>query len=160
MVPNAMHAGMENYKYNEFMRFMHTNSDGDFKNENSQQPTKSWIDDFEKAAAAQTTEKSAEKSDPLLANDQDSDWVRDFAEHKAKQGAQQFRGKVKQIPSKLIKPKFTFVTVFSIDVNNEEFNKQFWNRLQDEWKKISDGLDEQSPWLAEFSEYYDPYTVI
>lgn len=44
-------------------------------------------------------------------------------------------------------------------MSNEEFNKQFWNRLQDEWKKISDGLDEQSPWLAEFSEYYDPYTV-
>lgn len=48
---------------------------------------------------------------------------------------------------------------FSIDVNNEEFNKQFWDRLQDEWKKISDRLDEQSPWLSEFSEYYDPYKV-
>lgn len=46
-----------------------------------------------------------------------------------------------------------------IDVNNEEFNKQFWNRLQDEWKKISDRMDDQSPWLAEFSEYYDPYKV-
>lgn len=52
------------------------------------------------------------------------------------------------------------MTIFDLsDVSNEEFNKQFWNRLQDEWKKISDGLDEQSPWLAEFSEYYDPYTV-
>lgn len=47
-----------------------------------------------------------------------------------------------------------------LDENNEEFNKQFWNRLQDEWKKMSDGLDEQSPWLAEFSEYYDPYKVM
>lgn len=46
-----------------------------------------------------------------------------------------------------------------LDENNEEFNKQFWNRLQDEWKKISDGMDEQSPWLSEFSEYYDPYKV-
>lgn len=51
------------------------------------------------------------------------------------------------------------IFTFTLDVSNEEFNKQFWNRLQDEWKKISDGLDEQSPWLAEFSEYYDPYTV-
>lgn len=48
---------------------------------------------------------------------------------------------------------------FFSDINNEDFNKQFWNRLQNEWKKISDRLDDQSPWLAEFSEYYDPYKV-
>lgn len=47
----------------------------------------------------------------------------------------------------------------SIEVDNEEFNTQFWNRLQDEWKKISDKMDDQSPWLSEFSEYYDPYKV-
>jgi peroxin-5 len=42
----------------------------------------------------------------------------------------------------------------------ELYNKQYWDRLQDEWKKIA-GDDEasQHPWLSEFSDYYDPYKV-
>lgn len=40
--------------------------------------------------------------------------------------------------------------------NTESYNTQFWNRLQDEWKKISE-QDTEHPWLNEFSEYYDPY---
>ncbi|XP_055311031.1 peroxisomal targeting signal 1 receptor isoform X2 [Sitodiplosis mosellana] len=118
----------EHYKYNEFMRFMNRVSDGEVKIENSQQPIHSWTDEF----AAETSEAgvtaAAAAAAAVTTSEQDSDWVRDFAEHKAKQ-----------------------------DVDNEEFNKQFWNRLQDEWKKISDRLDDQSPWLSEFNEYYNPY---
>lgn len=55
-----------------------------------------------------------------------------------------------------IKPYRVFLLT---DVDNEEFNKQFWNRLQDEWKKMSEKMDEQSSWLADFNEYYDPYRV-
>jgi peroxin-5 len=42
--------------------------------------------------------------------------------------------------------------------DTEQYNKQYWDRLQDEWKKIA-GDDEasQHPWLSEFSDYYDPY---
>lgn len=70
---------MEHYKYNEFMRFMNRMGDGDVRIENSQQPMTSWADDFEAGAS----EAGATAIQPT---DQDADWVRDFAEHKAKQG--------------------------------------------------------------------------
>lgn len=39
---------------------------------------------------------------------------------------------------------------------SDNYNKQFWERLQDEWRSISEN-DSQHPWLTEFSEFYDPY---
>lgn len=39
---------------------------------------------------------------------------------------------------------------------NDQYNKDFWDRLQDEWKKLSEDSQEH-PWLNEFSDYYDPY---
>lgn len=48
---------------------------------------------------------------------------------------------------------------FHEETKTEQFNKKFWNRLQDEWKKISERAEDQPPWLSEFSEYYDPYKV-
>lgn len=78
-VANAGH--LENYKYNEFMRFMNHHS-GDVRIEDSQQPMTSWADDFEAGAA------EAGATAVPLPTDQDADWVRDFAEHKAKQGNQ------------------------------------------------------------------------
>lgn len=41
--------------------------------------------------------------------------------------------------------------------DNEKYNQEFWNRLQEEWKKISEEQDEGHPWLTDFSNYYDPY---
>ncbi|XP_058460342.1 peroxisomal targeting signal 1 receptor [Malaya genurostris] len=38
----------------------------------------------------------------------------------------------------------------------ENYNKQFWERLQDEWRSISEN-DNQHPWLSDFSEFYDPF---
>lgn len=35
------------------------------------------------------------------------------------------------------------------------YNEKFWQRLQDEWAKISEESDH--PWLSEFDENYDPY---
>ncbi|XP_061403009.1 peroxisomal targeting signal 1 receptor [Musca vetustissima] len=35
------------------------------------------------------------------------------------------------------------------------YNEKFWQRLQDEWAKISEESDH--PWLSEFDESYDPY---
>lgn len=41
---------------------------------------------------------------------------------------------------------------------NDQYNKEFWDRLQDEWKKLSDESNrENHPWLNDFSEFYDPY---
>lgn len=39
---------------------------------------------------------------------------------------------------------------------NEQYNKEFWDRLQTEWMKLSEE-NTQHPWLNEFSDYYDPY---
>lgn len=39
---------------------------------------------------------------------------------------------------------------------NDQYNKEFWDRLQDEWKKLSEE-NQEHPWLNDFSEYYDPY---
>lgn len=61
------------------MRFMNKVSDGEVKIENSQQPIHSWTDEF----ASETSESAAVAA---ATSEQDSDWVRDFAEHKAKQG--------------------------------------------------------------------------
>lgn len=40
---------------------------------------------------------------------------------------------------------------------NDQYNKEFWDRLQDEWKKLSEDSSREHPWLNEFSDYYDPY---
>lgn len=40
---------------------------------------------------------------------------------------------------------------------NDQYNKEFWDRLQDEWKKLSEDNGREHPWLNEFSDYYDPY---
>lgn len=39
---------------------------------------------------------------------------------------------------------------------DDGFNSQFWDRLQDEWKKVSES-DSDHPWISEFNDYYDPY---
>lgn len=62
------------------MRFMNRVSDGEVKIENSQQPINSWTDEF----STETSETGATAA--ISTSEQDSDWVRDFAEHKAKQG--------------------------------------------------------------------------
>ena len=40
---------------------------------------------------------------------------------------------------------------------SEKYNQEFWNRLQEEWKKISEETDAGHPWLSDFTSYYDPY---
>uniref|UniRef100_D3TMS0 TPR repeat-containing protein n=1 Tax=Glossina morsitans morsitans TaxID=37546 RepID=D3TMS0_GLOMM len=35
------------------------------------------------------------------------------------------------------------------------YNEKFWQRLQDEWSKLSENFEH--PWLSEFDENYDPY---
>lgn len=41
--------------------------------------------------------------------------------------------------------------------DHEKYNQEFWNRLQEEWRKISEENDEGHPWLSDFTNYYDPY---
>ncbi|XP_063699233.1 peroxisomal targeting signal 1 receptor [Culicoides brevitarsis] len=38
------------------------------------------------------------------------------------------------------------------------YNREFWEKLQDEWRRISEEQDsEVNPWLSDFSEIYDPF---
>lgn len=38
------------------------------------------------------------------------------------------------------------------------YNRQFWEKLQDEWRRISEEQDSEAhPWLSDFSEIYDPF---
>lgn len=38
------------------------------------------------------------------------------------------------------------------------YNRQFWEKLQDEWRRISEEQDSEAhPWLSNFSEIYDPF---
>lgn len=67
----------EQFKYSEFMRFMNKVSDG----ESSQQPIDTWTEEFTKEMGE--AQGSASTSTQL---NQEDEWVRDFAEHKAKQG--------------------------------------------------------------------------
>lgn len=70
----------EQFKYSEFMRFMNKVSDGEVKIESSQQPIgNSWTEEFD----AQNT-ASAKDAAPNV--NQESDWIQDFEEHKARQG--------------------------------------------------------------------------
>lgn len=38
------------------------------------------------------------------------------------------------------------------------YNREFWEKLQDEWKKLSEESEEtRHSWLGDFSDIYDPY---
>lgn len=39
--------------------------------------------------------------------------------------------------------------------SSSNYNESFWQRLQDEWQKMSE--EAEHPWLSEYSENYDPY---
>ncbi|XP_053951968.1 peroxisomal targeting signal 1 receptor [Anastrepha ludens] len=39
--------------------------------------------------------------------------------------------------------------------SSSNYNEKFWQRLQDEWQKLSE--DSEHPWLSEYGENYDPY---
>lgn len=42
---------------------------------------------------------------------------------------------------------------------DDSYNSQFWNKLQAEWKKLSENEETEHPWLSEYSEYYDSFKV-
>lgn len=63
------------------MRFMNKVSDGDVKIENSQQPISAW-NEF----VAESGETEAAAVPKATTSNQENDWVKDFADHKAKQG--------------------------------------------------------------------------
>lgn len=40
--------------------------------------------------------------------------------------------------------------------NEDEFNTKFWDKLQEEMKKVSNSEDDAHPWLDEYNDYYIP----
>lgn len=41
---------------------------------------------------------------------------------------------------------------------DEEYNSQFWNKLQNEWKSLAES-ESDHPWISEFNTYYDSFKV-
>lgn len=123
----------DQHKYSEFMRFMRNVSDGEVKIENGQV----MADDF--FAAHKQPEAAVDTAD----------WVRDFE-----------NGKASESKTPHNSASCSTNELFLIGEATESYNTQFWNRLQNEWKKISDEDDQAHPWLSELSDYYDPYKVI
>ena len=42
--------------------------------------------------------------------------------------------------------------------NDDKENSKFWDKLQDEWRKLAErDQDEDHPWVTDFEHYYDPY---
>jgi len=51
------------------------------------------------------------------------------------------------------------VTPLELGEETDNYNTQFWNRLQDEWKNMSSEGEQQHPWMSDFNEFHDPYKV-
>lgn len=75
------------------------------------------------------------------------DWVKEFNTSKKTEGS--------HFPYSLLIHSLTYVLTAE---TTDNYNTQFWNRLQDEWKKMS-SEDSGHPWLSEFTDYYEPYKV-
>lgn len=129
----------DQHKYSEFMRFMRNVHDGEVKIENGQVIA----EDFFAAHSIDGTEATGA-----------ADWVKDFEE--GKQAESKYLSI--KIISRISPIKMKFDILMLVE-ESENYNSQFWSRLQNEWKKISEEDDQAHPWLSEFSEYYDPYKV-
>lgn len=43
---------------------------------------------------------------------------------------------------------------------DDEYNSEFWHKLQDEWKALAEQDSADHPWISDFNEYYDSYKVL
>lgn len=85
------------------------------------------------------------------------DWVKDFNTSKKTEGL--FKIWLTMDAEQLGQPYDILIDQLSLSAElTDNYNTQFWNRLQDEWKKMS-SEDANHPWLSEFTDYYDPYKV-
>lgn len=78
------------------------------------------------------------------------DWIKDFDSLKNTQGKALHITKT---------TNFHYSNSIKVGEESENYNTQFWNRLQDEWKNMSKEGEQQHPWMSDFNDYHDPYKV-
>uniref|UniRef100_A0AAG5D609 Peroxisomal targeting signal 1 receptor n=1 Tax=Anopheles atroparvus TaxID=41427 RepID=A0AAG5D609_ANOAO len=131
----------ERMNQSEFMRFMSNVRAGNIRIHGGQVSSSVWENRFDELEASSSKSKEeqmqqapvvvdsvqAQKDKDAEEQRADDDWAKAFEADKREQ-----------------------------DEASDNYNKQFWERLQDEWRTLSDS-EGQHPWLSEFSDYYDPY---
>ncbi|XP_050074217.1 peroxisomal targeting signal 1 receptor [Anopheles maculipalpis] len=119
-----------NIRQSEFVRFMGNVSAGNVRiNDGSVQVSNTvWENRFDELEASSSKGKvEQQESKPDEASKQDDDWAKAFVDGTQEQ-----------------------------DEASDNYNKQFWERLQDEWRTLSES-EGKHPWLSEFNDFYDPF---
>ncbi|XP_053664797.1 peroxisomal targeting signal 1 receptor [Anopheles marshallii] len=119
-----------NIRQSEFVRFMGNVSAGNVRiNDGSVEVSHSvWENRFDELEASSSKRKvQQQEQKPAETQQQEDDWAKAFVDEKQEQ-----------------------------DEASDNFNKQFWERLQDEWRTLSEG-EGKHPWLSEFNDFYDPF---
>ncbi|XP_053675253.1 peroxisomal targeting signal 1 receptor [Anopheles nili] len=124
----------------EFVRFMSNVGAGNIRIHGGQVSNTVWANRFDELEASSSKGKMESQSlsteeaegkqheqDEARGGDQEEDWAKAF-ETKSKEQ----------------------------DQASDDYNKQFWERLQDEWRTLSDS-EGKHPWLSEFNDFYDPF---
>uniref|UniRef100_A0A182N7D8 Peroxisomal targeting signal 1 receptor n=1 Tax=Anopheles dirus TaxID=7168 RepID=A0A182N7D8_9DIPT len=118
----------------EFVRFMGNVSSGNIRIHGGQVSNTVWENRFDELEASSSKgkvveQKQEQKPPQEAAPDQelDGDWAKAFEAGKQEQ-----------------------------DEASDSYNKQFWERLQDEWRTLSED-EGKHPWLSEFNDFYDPF---
>ncbi|XP_052872488.1 peroxisomal targeting signal 1 receptor [Anopheles cruzii] len=129
----------ERLHQSEFLRFMRNVGAGNIRIHGGQVSSSVWENRFDELEASssrgkveqQATEPVSltgqEETPRVVEEAQEEDWAKAFeADRKEQEEA------------------------------SENYNKQFWERLQDEWRTLSES-DTPHPWLSDFTDFYDPY---
>uniref|UniRef100_A0A182RUF1 Peroxisomal targeting signal 1 receptor n=1 Tax=Anopheles funestus TaxID=62324 RepID=A0A182RUF1_ANOFN len=119
-----------NIRQSEFVRFMGNVSAGNVRiNDGSVEVSHSvWENRFDELEASSSKGKvQQQEQKPDETQKQEDDWAKAFVDDKQEQ-----------------------------DEASDNYNKQFWERLQDEWRTLSEA-EGKHPWLSEFNDFYDPF---
>uniref|UniRef100_A0A182FFL3 Peroxisomal targeting signal 1 receptor n=1 Tax=Anopheles albimanus TaxID=7167 RepID=A0A182FFL3_ANOAL len=116
----------------EFVRFMRNVGTGDVRIHGGQVSSSVWENRFDELESSSSSkgkqqDTAQEQTQQEQQKVEDEDWAKAFEADRKQQ-----------------------------DEASDSYNKQFWERLQDEWRTLSES-DNPHPWLSEFSDFYDPY---
>uniref|UniRef100_A0A182K4B7 Peroxisomal targeting signal 1 receptor n=1 Tax=Anopheles christyi TaxID=43041 RepID=A0A182K4B7_9DIPT len=118
----------QNVQQSQFVRFMNNVGTGNIRINDGQVSSSVWENRFDELEASSSKGKAEQQEQkPEEAQKLEDDWAKAFEADKQEQ-----------------------------DEASDNYNKQFWERLQDEWRTLSEG-EGKHPWLSEFNDFYDPF---
>ncbi|XP_040175634.1 peroxisomal targeting signal 1 receptor [Anopheles arabiensis] len=121
--------GNPNLQQSQFVRFMNNVSTGNVLINDGQVSSSVWENRFDELEASSSKGKQEQQEQKVQEQAQkpEEDWAKAFEAEKQEQ-----------------------------DEASDSYNKQFWERLQDEWRTLAEG-EGKHPWLSEFNDFYDPF---